>query len=1347
MSNRILGLDLGTNSIGWAVVETENKQHFQLLDKGVRIFQEGVKIEKGVEGSKAAERTGYRSARRIKYRRKLRKINTLTVLTTYDYCPPLIPEMLNQWRYKKIYPASKLFKEWWLTDEATDKNPYAYRALAAEQKLDLTNRENRYKLGRAFYHMVQRRGFLSNRLEGTKESEGAVKQGIKEISEAIGNQTLGQYFYQQYRSGEKIRDHYTHREAHYLAEFTTICQLQELPTEMVAALKKAIFYQRPLKSQKGLVGKCPFEPNKTRCAVSHPLFEEFRMWCFVNNIKIKLPEDEKLRFLTPEEKAKILPQFFRKSKEHFDFEDIAKQLAPKKQYCYYKQGNKHAEDWLFNYSMKTTVSGCPVSARFKSLFGDHWAAFQKPYTREKDGQSSTIDINDVWHVLFTYDSDEKLQAFARERLELDDDQTKEFVNIHLKQDYGSLSLKAIKKILPYLREGLIYSHAVFLGNMKAVIPAEVWAHDENKTLIRQEIGRIIQSQNEEKHITDIVNGAIKRNKESDATWSAEASEIYRKELLQQIKSFFGENRFNAFSEDRKQRLENRTYELFEQQMEKDYGRGKYAKVQRIDDRITLFLSDNFGVNGTINHLYHPSALDVYQPPKKGEDGNYYLASPMVASVRNPMAMRALHQLRKVINELLKAGKIDASTAIHIEMARDLMNANERKALQSWQRDRENLRKSYAAAIKTHLEENGIHREATDDEILKYQLWEEQKHICLYTGQTIGLHDFLGANPLFDIEHTIPQSLSFDNSQANKTLCESRFNRATKRNKIPFELSNHAAICERIESWQKEVEELNKKINGAVRQAKGAATKEDKDKAIQRRHRLTIERDYKREKYQRFTMKDVPTGFKNSQLVDTGIITKYARLYLKTLFKRVDTVKGNTVADFRKIWGLQEAYNKKQRVNHIHHCIDAITIACMTKPQYDKLARFYHDWEEWHHQNIDKKPVCEKPWRTFTEDVKAIEQEVFISHYTPDNLPKANKKKLRKRGKIQLNDQGQPIYQTGDSVRGSLHKETFYGATEQETETKKGEKEKVVKYVVRKPLDSLSDADIKNVVDDKVREILQQARKNEKGLQKQWETLKKKLAKAEEADEPAIRREMQTIEQEIKQLYCLPNKNGAPVPIKKVRVFTPTVTKPIPLKKQRDQSLKEHKRDYHVANDGNYLMAIYEGKDAKGKVKRDFKIVNNYDAGNHFRDEVQKTLRPQGIGKQEGLVEKEKQKGKLQLPLKAIIKTGTIVLFWKNTPEEIKELSEEDLIKRLYKVIKMNKDGRVAFKYHQEARNDEKLKEDYEKKYKTKAPKSLTNGESSINFETPYPKLLLSPLKFNMLIEGIDFTLSPLGEIK
>lgn len=1297
--SKILGLDLGTNSIGWAVVDTENNKEFKLTDKGVHVFQEGVKIEKGIEGSKAAERTGYRSARRLKFRRKLRKIETLKVLVKYDFCPQLSIAELKQWRNKKIYPTNNEFREWWLTNEKNNKNPYIFRALAVEQQLDLNNREDRYKLGRALYHIAQRRGFLSNRLENTKENVGAVKDAIAEITKAKGDKTLGQYFNEKYKNGEKIRNQYTHREEHYLQEFKAICEVQKLPPELVKQLLKAIFSQRPLKSQKGLVGKCPFETNKPRCAVSHPSFEEYRMLCFINNIKIKTPNDEKLRTLNDEEKKKILPQFFRKSKEHFDFEDLAKQLAPKKQYKFYKARDKNPEDFIFNFHMKTTVSGCPVSARFISLFGENWKNLKIEYKREKDGKKSIIDITDVWHVLFTFDSDNKLTEFAKNRLKFDDEKIKEFLNIRLKQDYASLSLKAINKILPFLREGLIYSHAVFLANMEAAIPKNIWADDENKKVIRNEIFQIIKTQNEEKQVLEVVNGMIKTCRTNNWTWSEEGEPEFNKDLKAKLELSFGENRWQKLEIKKRDRVTTNAFRLFRNQMQKKMGQGDFAKVQRIDDRVKTFITDNFAVNnGSLEKIYHPSAIDVYPAPKKGEDGKLYLGSPMVASVKNPMAMRALHQLRKLINELIKQDTIDATTKIHIEMARDLKNANERKALQRWQNERENLRKEYSTRIDEHFKQAGINREPSDEDILKYQLWEEQERICLYTGDNIGVADFLGADPKFDIEHTIPRSQSFDNSQENKTLCQGKFNRDTKRNKIPFELVNHHEILNRIDKWKEKFEDLDKKIQREVKNARGAATKDSKDGAIQRRHKLKFEHNYWRNKHSRFTMEDVPEGFKNSQLVDTGIITKYSRLYLNTLFDKVYTVKGNTVADFRKIWGLQEVGIKKSRVNHIHHCIDAITIACITKQNYENLAKFYHDWEELHNAGVDEKPRVDKPWNTFAQDVKGIVNEVLISHHTADNLPKQSKKKLRKRGKIQYNENGKPIYQQGDTVRGSLHKETFYGAIKKEITNKNGEKEEKVLYVVRKPIDSLSPGDIKNIVDDAVREKVQKAI-DEKGLKT---ALSQPIWMNEEKQ----------------------------IPIKKVRCYTPTVTNPIHLKLHRDKSDDTHKQSYHVANDGNYLMAIYEGKDAKDKIKRDFEIVNNLKGGEYFKHSVQSVLNPQGIKNLEGLVPEFKEAGKSTLALKAVLKTGTMILFWENNPDEIWDLSQAEMTKRLFKLTQFESDGRIQARFHQVAKPDNEL-----------------STVSKLDFTEKNDKVRLSKGNLNMLVEGIDFNLNILGQIE
>ena len=97
---KILGIDTGTDSLGWAIVE-KKADEYHLLDKGVNIFQEGVKIEKGIESSKAADRTAHKAARVRNYRIKLRKIRLLRILSDAHLCPPLSKVELSAWRLKK----------------------------------------------------------------------------------------------------------------------------------------------------------------------------------------------------------------------------------------------------------------------------------------------------------------------------------------------------------------------------------------------------------------------------------------------------------------------------------------------------------------------------------------------------------------------------------------------------------------------------------------------------------------------------------------------------------------------------------------------------------------------------------------------------------------------------------------------------------------------------------------------------------------------------------------------------------------------------------------------------------------------------------------------------------------------------------------------------------------------------------------------------------------------------------------------------------------------------------------------------------------------------------------------
>lgn len=1210
---KILGIDTGTNSLGWAIVE-KKADEYHLLDKGVNIFQEGVKIEKGIESSKAADRTAHKAARVRNYRIKLRKIRLLRILSDAHLCPPLSKAELSAWRLKKEYPKNELFMQWQSTDDESEKTPYAYRHKCLHDCLDFSSITDRYILGRAFYHMIQRRGFLSNRKDQSGDDTGMVKESISNLTQEMhdaGYEYLGDYFYSLYNKGEKIRNHYTARNEHYLAEFKAICEKQELDKnlghEVVHQIEKAIFYQRPLKSQKGQVGKCVFEKNKTRCPSSHPMYEEFRMLSFINNIKIQTPNDDVLRPLSSEERALIMPLFFRKliiKKKQFDFEDIAKKLAPKKQYGFYKKSSDAEMPYLFNYPMDTSVSGCPVTTALKDIFGDNWIdSLCETYTLA-EGKSRLNVVNDIWHALFFYTDETKLAEFGKNRLQLDDEEAKKFCEISLPSDYASLSLKAICKILPYLRRGLIYSHAVFLGNLCEVMPQYEWNMEEMR------------------------NAAIDNI-------------IYE---MNQIDS-----------------KDARTFEVC----------------------IKEYLKEQYHVSDEkLQKLYHPSMMEMYpRVQHTNNHGVYQLGSPRIDSVRNPMAMRSMFRLRKLVNRLLEEGKIDQDTEIHIEFARELNDANKRNAIAAYTKENQNKNDEARKKIRNLFKaETGNDIEPTDADVLKYVLWEEQGHICLYTGKQIRISDFVGANPKFDIEHTIPRSVGGDSTKMNLTLCDSRFNRDVKKTKLPTELSNHDEIMTRINEWKEKYESLEGQIRKQKKLSKGASSKEQKDGIIRKRHLLELQRDYWRGKYLRFTMESVPEGFSRRQGTDISVISKYARLYLKSLFKHVYTVKGIATSDFRKIWGIQKVYSKKERVNHVHHCIDAIVIACIGLDEYNKLGAYYHDEEnhEWYGMS---KAYFKKPWSTFVEDIEKVQDEIMVYHYTPDNMPKQGRRRI-------LID-GKKVLSKGDAARGSLHNDTYYGAIESDG---------VVKYVKRINLASMKENDVKNIVDDTVRGIIEAAI-NEKGFK---EAMSSTIWMNEEKQ----------------------------IPIKKIRCYTPSVTKPLNIRQQRDVSSKEYKQQYHVTNDSNYLLALYIGKDKKGKEKREFEIINMLQTAQYFKTSNDKVA----VGNNIVPIKSEHD-----YPFAYSLKIGTMVLLYEKSPNEVWDASVKERGRRMYKITglsSMTINGcsyaTINMRNHEEARLSKEVK--------------AKNGTYKQGEEFR-PAIIMLHTQLNALVQGYDFEINELGEIK
>jgi len=1444
--SKILGLDLGTNSIGWAIVDKDGND-FSFVDKGVRIFSEGVKSEKGIESSKAAERTGYRSARKIKFRRKLRKYETLKVLSKNGMCPLSIEEV-EEWRKSgfKQYPLNPEFLKWLRTDDNQNINPYIFRDRASKQKVSL------FELGRALYHIAQRRGFLSNRLDQSadgiieqhapniesrieeastinelmvevkdyfdgldildknskdldegekklkslfnalekiikssefdkakieliarlnrKEDQGAVKQEIGEISQAIkdgGFATLGQYFSSLYNKG-KIRNHYTAREEHYLKEFEVICEKQgiiginkeeKLPekrySDLAKALYRAIFFQRPLKSQKGLIGKCSLEKSKTRCAVSHPDFEEYRMWCYMNTIKIKTPQDETLRFLTSEEKESLIPKFLRK-KDNFNFEDLAKELIIKgATFDFYKSSNAKSAHYLFNYKAKDSVSGCVVSASLKNVFGEDWNTKKWDYqAKNAKGEtvSRTVDYKDIWHLLSVSTSDIYLEEYAKEKLELDDKRAKSFSKIRLKKDFASLSLNAIIKITPYLKQGLLYSHAVFMANIQNIVDEHIWNNLEDRLYIQNKIAELIDNNTFENSKLEIINGLIKDCRVDNCYYSKEAEATYKADLGKKVAYVF---RNYA---DQKAIVEE-LFPVFIDQLKKY----EYLPIKRLDEKVIDFLKGEnqdgeiYCTNqNRLNKLYHPSDIEVFKKKIiKDEHGNekVVLGSPLISSIKNPMAMRALHQLRKVLNTLILEGLVDEKTKVHIELARELNDANKRKAIQDFQKENQNKREDFKKEIKAlYFAECKKEIEPTEDDLLRYQLWIEQEKKEIYEeGRNISICDIIGENPKYDIEHTIPRSISQDNSLMNKTLCSQRFNREVKKNKMPVELTNHEEIKLRVDHWRKEADKLTWEIEQILKSTKAAATKEAKDKKIRRRHYLTLKRDYLKGKYERFIWEEPKVGFKNSQIPDTGIITKYSRAYLNSYFNRVDSVKGGMVAEFRKIWGLQPSYIKdgkkyheiKDRSKHTHHTIDAITIACMTIDKYDVMASAWSledDTEKENYKAVKELLEQSKPWKTFTEDLKKLEEEVLVSHHTPDNVKKQSKKVIRIRGKKQylaevesdingktiakkdssgkviykLTDKGEriPRLQQGDTVRGSLHQDSIYGAIKNPLNTEE------IRYVIRKDLESIKASDVESIVDEVVKEKVKEAIANKVLLISSNAQQKNKLDGTVWMNE------------------------AKGIAINKVRLYANSVKNPLEIKEHSllSKSRHEHKQKVYGQNDENYCMALYE---LDGK--RDFELINNFNLAKLIK---------QGQGYYPLYKEKEVKGKKVQMPIAksnnrdVVLKRGQQVVFYDKEVEIPQDITEiVDFKGRIYiieglsiqRIVKPNGlihlYGVLMLRFHKEARKADDIKND---NYKPDGVFKL--GENK-------PTRKMNHSQFTAFVEGIDFKVLPSGKFE
>lgn len=437
-----LGLDLGTTSIGWAMIRLDkHNKPVAIIRMGVRIFSDGRNPKDG--SSLAVTRRNARQMRRRRDRLLKRKQKMLNALINHNFFPsdPIEREAL-----------SKL-------------NPYELRAKGLDKQLTPA------EFARALFHLNQRRGFKSNRKTDRNDNENSVlKKAIKDMHvklQAENCRTLGEWLAIRHKQHLSVRarlrgktqkdkayDYYADRSM-IEHEFETLWNKQaefapsQYSQNAYENLKNILLFQRPLNPVDP--GRCTLLPKEQRAAKAMPSTQRFRMYQEVNNLRL-LNQNLSEQPLTLEQRdivigllekgdatfKKIRSALSLSASDHFNLEDIKR-------------------DRLFGNKTSKTLS-------HKKCFGTDWFA----YTHEL--QDEIVDK------LLHEGSEPALIDWLEKHTSVNRSTALYIANVNLLEGYGNLSLKALKLILPELQKAVIpYSEAVDssgLGNHSALSYAE-----------------------------------------------------------------------------------------------------------------------------------------------------------------------------------------------------------------------------------------------------------------------------------------------------------------------------------------------------------------------------------------------------------------------------------------------------------------------------------------------------------------------------------------------------------------------------------------------------------------------------------------------------------------------------------------------------------------------------------------------------------------------------------------------------------------------------------------------------------------------------------------------------------
>lgn len=827
---------------------------------------------------------------------------------------------------------------------------------------------------------------INNNLNNSSGYLGAISDRSKELH--FNQLTVGEYCYNQLLENRhtSLRNQVFYRQD-YMDEFEKIWTTQaQFHPELTEKLKEevrdiVIFYQRKLKSQKGLISFCEFESREIEVngkkktigmrvtPKSSPLFQEFKIWQNLNNVLIKKAGSKK-RSVKKDNQTSL----FEEEKEIFELDMDAKQQ-------------------IFE---ELNIKGNLTSKAIIELLGKKPQDWQMNYSQLEGNRTNQALYNAYLKIL-------EIEGYNEDLLKL--------------SDADEINVKDLKTPALEIKE-MVKSIFDVLGIHTAIL--EFDAELEGKEFENQASYQLW-------HLLYAAEDDTKKYGEDDKL-------LYGNEnigLKKQLCSKFG------FKPEHARILANITFQ-------DDYGNLSTKAMRKIYTFIKENkFSDACDLAG-YRHSQHSLTKEEIETrelkPKLDALKKNSLRNPVVEKILNQMINVVNTLIDKENKLLLEQGKEPDFhfDEIRIELARELKkNAAERAELTT------NINASKAdhqEKFKILQTEFGL-KNPTRNDIVRYKLYEELKnngYKDLYTNEYIP-REILFSKQI-DIEHIIPQSKMFDDSFSNKTIVYRKIN-LEKADKTAYDYIESKFGEESLNAFQQRVENL---FELGKKNKEEGISKAKYQKLLKRESEIGdgfIDRDLRDSQYIAKKAKEMLFEITRAVVSTSGRITDRLRedWGLINVMKELNLPKyrslGLTEMEERKFGQKVEVIKDwTKRNDHRHHAMDALTVA-FTKHNHIQYLNYLNARKnEKHklHNNIigiealetevrvddkgDKKKVFKEPIANFRQIAKEHLENVIISHKAKNKVVTKNKNKIS----------GKDKPQETLTPRGQLHKETIYG---------------------------------------------------------------------------------------------------------------------------------------------------------------------------------------------------------------------------------------------------------------------------------------------------------------------------------